>query len=189
MPPCVPCFLNILITSSTLKAFQYDDLRGSALARTDPVGIYKGISYMDFGVSNPGLANTTLAVSPESKPNRAVGFTSGASSLSVAYHGSKAKSFGLDSLFYGCETGLAQGEAETAVACNITVTGYKERSKKPVATETFEFNPSRLGILGTAPSYGIFSSLFQGLEYANVTFTPSTLVVVIVDNLIGSTVS
>ena len=42
------------------------------------MGIYKGNSYMDLG------ANETFAVSPASNPNRAVGFTSGTSSLSIA---------------------------------------------------------------------------------------------------------
>ena len=153
------------------------------------MGIYKGISYTDFGVSTPGLLNETLAVSPESDPNIAVGFTSGASSLSIAYPGSKFKSFGLNSFYYGCNTALGQGEAETAVDCNITVLGYKAGSTKPVANQTFEFNPFLLGILASPPSFGTFEAQFQGLEYANFTFSPSTLTVFLVDNLVGSTVS
>ena len=153
------------------------------------MGIYKGISYTDFGVSTPGLLNETLAISPESDPNFAVGFTSGASSLSIAYSGSKIKSFGLNSFYYGCATALGQGEAETAEPCNITVLGYRAGSTKTVANQTFEFNPSLLGILASPPAFGVFSSKFQGLKYANFTFAPSTLTVFIVDNLVGSTVS
>ena len=153
------------------------------------MGIYKGISYTDFGVSRPGLLNTTVAIHPESDPNIAIEFSSGASSLSIAYPGSKVKSFGLNSFYYGCNTDLKQGEAETAEPCNITVLGYKAGSTKPVASQTFEFNPSLLGGINSPPAFGVFSSKFQGLEYANFTFTPSTLVALLVDNLVGSTVS
>ena len=159
------------------------------MAGTSPLGIYEGLSYQDFSVSDPGLANESLAVAPESRPNIAIGLTSGASSVSIAYPGSKVKNFGLDNFYYGCNTALKNGEAEVAVSCNITVLGYKAGSTKPVASQTFEFNPSLLGILASPPAFGMFSSKFQGLKYANFTITPSTLVVFLIDNLVGSTVS
>lgn len=123
---------------------------------------------------------------PHSNPN--IALASGASSLSVAYSDSKVKSFALDSLYYGCNTGLEQGEVETAVACTITVTAYRAGSTKPAATETFEFTPAQPIDLMNAPTFGTFSSGFQGLEYANITFTPSTAVLLF-DNLVGYTES
>lgn len=126
---------------------------------------------------------------PHTNPNDAIGFTSGASSLSIAYAGSKVKSFALKSLYYGCNTALQQGEVETAIACNITVAGYKAGSTKPAATQTFQFKPAQPVDLQNAPTFGTCLSAFQGLEYANFTFTPSTLVVFIMDNLVGSTQS
>ena len=126
---------------------------------------------------------------PHPYPNFAVGTASGASSLSIAYAGSKIKSFALDSYYYGCGTGLVQGEVEAAVNCSITVTGYKAGSTTPAATQTFDFTPAQPVDLMNALAFGTFSHAFQGLQYANFTFTHSTLVVFIIDNLIGSTQS
>ena len=126
---------------------------------------------------------------PHSDPNFAIGTASGASSLSIAYAGSKIKSFALDSYYYGCATGLLQGEVEAAVKCSITVTGYKAGSTTPAATQTFDFTPAQPVDLMNALAFGTFSQAFQGLQYANFTFTPSTLVVFAIDNLVGSTQS
>ena len=170
--------------------FQFDNLQGSASARIDPVGIYYGISYNNFGVSQPGVANESLSgVIPHSDPNFAAGFVSGASSLSIAYAGSNIKSFALDNFYYGCATALLQGEIEAAVNCSITVTGYKAGSTEPAATQTFGFTPDEPVDFMNALAFGTFDSGFQGLEYANFTFRPSTLVVVLVDNVVGYTQS
>lgn len=160
------------------------------MPRLNPVGIYYGVSFADFGVGLPGIANESLSgVMPHSNPQYGVGFDSGASSLSIVYPSSKVKSFGLNSFWYGCNTALRQSDAETAVACNINVTGYKAKSTKPAATQSFQFTPAQPIDLQNAPTFGRFSSKFQGLEYANFTFTPSTLVALIVDNIIGTTES
>ena len=169
---------------------KFDNLQGSAAAKTEPVGIHYGIFYSNFGVSQPGIDGESFTgVMPHTNPNDAIGFTSGASSLSIAYPSSKVKSFALKSLYYGCNTALQQGEVETAVGCSITVTGYKAGSTKPAATQTFQFTPAQPIDLQNAPTLGTFSSAFQGLEYANFTFTPSTLVVLVIDNVVGSTQS
>lgn len=160
------------------------------MPRLNPVGTYYGISYADFGVGLPGIANQSLTgVMPHSNPKYGVGFDSGTSSLSIVYPGSKVKSFGLSSFWYGCNTALRQSDVEDAVACNINVTGYKAKSTKPAATQSFHFTPAEPIDLQNAPTFGMFSSDFQGLEYANFTFTPSTLVALIVDNIVGSTQS
>ena len=126
---------------------------------------------------------------PQSDPNFAVGTASGASSLSIAYAGSTIKSFALDSYSYGCATGLVQGEVEAAVKCSITVTGYKAGSTTPAATQTFDFTPAQPVDLMNPLSFGTFTNAFKGLEHVNFTFTPSNLVVVVIDNLVGSTLS
>lgn len=126
---------------------------------------------------------------PHSDPNFAIGTASGASSLSIAYAGSEIKSFALDSWYYGCATGLLQGEVEAAVNCSITATGYKAGSTTPAVTQTFDFTPAQPVDLMNALAFGTFSHAFQGLQYANFTFTPSNLVVFAIDNLVGSTQS
>lgn len=126
---------------------------------------------------------------PHSNLNIAIGITSGVSSLSITYPGSKIKSFGLNSFYYGCNTALKQGEAETAVACNITAKRYKAGSAKAVATQIFKITPAQPVDIMNAPTFGTFSSAFQGMQHVNFTFAPSTLVVILFDNLLGSTQS
>ena len=104
--------------------------------------------------------------------------------MTVSYPGSKVKSFALTSLYYGCETDLAQSAASLPVACNITATGYKAGSSTPVAVQEFAFSPAAGE---TAPlSFGKFETAFKGLENVTYTQSPATGTEFILDNVAGT---
>ena len=104
--------------------------------------------------------------------------------MTIAFAGSEAKSFALTSLFYGCETNLAQSAASDPIACTITASGYKAGSSKAVAVQAFSFSPAK-GL--TAPmAFGTFSKAFKGLESVTYVQSPATGTEFILDNIVGT---
>lgn len=177
--------LILVFYASNTKYPQFDTLPAiPEEGRLSPVGIYLNISYMSFDVSQPAVAAAGLI--PQSKPNYifGVGTATSPSAMTISYPGSKVKSFALSSLYYGCQTDLAQAAASVPVACNITATGFKAGSSKPVAVQVFAFSPSP-GL--TAPlAFGTFEAAFQGLENVTYAQSPTTLTEFLLDNVMGS---
>ena len=104
--------------------------------------------------------------------------------MTVSYPSSKVKSFALSSLYYGCQTNLAQAAASDPVACDITATGYKGGSSKPVAVQKFAFAPAK-GLMAPL-AFGKFEAAFQGLETVTYVQSPATLTEFILDNVVGT---
>lgn len=153
------------------------------------IGVYQNILYSGLGVAEVAIDGESLSgVMPHSNDNAAINLVNNPS-LSVAYPGSTTNSFALESVYYGCTTQLENGVVEDAVACKITFTGYKAGSATPVVTQTFTFTPAQPVDVQNAPTFGTFSSGFQGLQYANITFEPELLTDFQLDNLVGTTTS
>lgn len=172
---------------------KYDDLATiPAEGLLTPVGVYKGISYENFDVAPIAILNESASgVIPHSDPNGAVAITTASTppTLTALYSGSKVKTFSLSSVYYGCNAETAQAAISIAVACNITVTGYKAGSSSPYTAQTLKFIPEEPVDVMNPLTLGTFSSKFQMLQ--NVTFAvePSLLTAPVIDNLVGSTQS
>ena len=168
-----------------LKHPQFDTLPAiPEEGRLSPVGVYLNISYTNFDVSQPAVEVSGLT--PQSKPNFVFGVGSASSpmGMTISYSGSKVKSFALSSFYYGCQTDLGQAAAEVPVACNVTATGYKAGSSKPVAVQTFPFTPAK-GLIAPL-AFGKFEAAFQGLENVTYAQSPATLTELILDTIVGT---
>ena len=154
-----------------------------------PVGVYKGISYGNFLVASISTLNESAeGVTPHSNPNVALGNAS--TSLTAVFTGSKTKSFSLSSYYYGCVEGIPEGVVTVAVACTITVSGYKAGSSSPFTSQTFKFTPQQVVDLMNPPVLGTFSSKFTNLQRVTLAVqSAATPVALIVDNLVGTTTS
>ncbi|KAL6715606.1 hypothetical protein ACLMJK_006567 [Lecanora helva] len=158
-------------------------------SRLSPVGIYQGLSYQGINVNQPGLLNETFnGVMPESFPNQAA-VLSDPGNITSVYPGSKTKSFTVNSFYYGCGLKLQQAALEPAAACSVTVTGYAAGSGKVVATQEFRFTPAEVVDLMNPPTLGTLNSKFTGLEKVSFKYAPSATVLLLLDNIIGSTTS
>ena len=193
MLPWVPT--TLFATLDTADQPQFDDLPtipGEGLL--SPVGIYKGINFENFDVASEGVLNeSTAGLIAHSNPNVAIFLANSTTKylLTTLYPGSKTKSFSLSSFYYGCDAVLDQGAVSVAVACTITVTGYRAGSSAPYTTQTFDFTPAEPVDLMNPLTFGKFSTKFQNLVNATFTAEPTSLLDagVSIDDLVGSTVS
>lgn len=157
-----------------------------------PVGIYQGISYENFDVAALAILNESASdVIPHSDPNVAIAITTASTppTLTTLYSGSTTTSFSLSSLYYGCAAQSAQGVISIALACKITVTGYKAGSSSSSAAQTFDFSPEEPVDVMNPLTFGTFSAKFQDLQSATFAVEPSLLTGVYIDNLAGITQS
>ena len=97
--------------------------------------------------------------------------------LTTFYQDSKVDAFDLESFYFGCVIGLAQGATAVPNACNIQITGYRGSDNsvanaQQVCAQQFQYNPSTaLGPQQQAFS-GPVKKCFKDLQFATVTFTP-----------------
>lgn len=157
-----------------------------------PVGIYYGVSYENFDVASAAILNESASgLIPHSDPNVAIAVTTASTppKLTALYSGSTTKSFLLSSVYYGCAAMTLQGVISIAVACNITVTGYKAGSSSPYTTQTLKFIPEEPVDVMNPLTLGTFSSKFQTLQNVTLAVEPLVGVGVFIDNLVGSTQS
>jgi len=82
-----------------------------------------------------------------------------------------------------------EAAASTAVACNITVVGYKAGSSTRVETQMFEFVSAELVDLISAPISGTFGVGSQGTGIAVFSVVRNLTAVALFDNVVGSTQS
>ena len=105
--------------------------------------------------------------------------------LTVAYSGSTVKSFTLESFYYACEIS-GQGAANAAAPCTFTVTGYKALSNTPVASQSFDFEPSEaVDVMQPMYQAMLNSGFQQPLETVVFTVTTPLLVTLLMDNVNG----
>ncbi len=169
---------------------QYDDeFTLPANGALTPVGTYKGLTYNNFIVASDATLNESAAgCIPHSDPNVALQ-RSPSGSITT---GPGTKSFSLSSVYYGCDLADQNGVVSTAVACTITVTGYKAGSSSPYTSQVFKFTPQQAVDVMNPLTFGTFSSKFTGLHNVTVAAKASSsifTVVGIIDNLAGSTSS
>ena len=175
------------IFSNNTKHPQFDTLPViPEEGRLSPVGIYLNLSYVNFDVSQPDVE--VSGVTPQSKPNFVFGVGSASSpmGMTTSYSGSKVKFFALSSFYYGCQTNLAQAAAEDPVPCNVTATGYKAGSSKPVAVQTFPFSPAK-GLIAPL-AFGKFEAAFEGLENVTYAQSPTVLTSLVLTELLLDTI-
>lgn len=165
---------------------QFDTLPAVPDEITSPIGVYNGLNFSNLFVNQPGVPGiiTLNGVAPKSDPNQALGgLSKQASTISVPATG-PAKTFSLDSFYYGCSVDTAQGLADPAQPCNITVTGYS--SGKVKVSQKFNFVPIEKITLMQAPVFGAFKG-FSGLDKATFVQTPGNpAAVLLIDDLVGS---
>ena len=103
----------------------------------------------------------------------------------MEYTGSTIKSFTLESFYNACDIS-GQGAANAAVPCNFTITGYKALSNTPVASQSFNFEPSEPVDVMQPMSEATLNPDFQQL-LGTVVFTVTTpgLVSLVIDNVAG----
>ena len=126
----------------------------------------------------------TLTLCFPAFPNQAA-VLSNPGNLTSLYTGSKVKSFTLNSFYYGCGVRLQQAAAEPAAACTVTVSGYAAASSAAVATQIFQFTPAEPLDFMNAPTLGIFNSDFTNLVKVSFEYTPSSTVLLLLDNVVG----
>lgn len=109
--------------------------------------------------------------------------------MTISYSGSTIKSLALSSFYYGCNAALGQGVVDFATTCTITATGYRAGSNTAAANQEFSFTPAQPLDVMNAPSFGQFSSEFQGLETVAFVVAPATTATGVLDDIVGSLTS
>ncbi|KAI4131481.1 MAG: hypothetical protein LQ338_001223 [Usnochroma carphineum] len=153
----------------------FDDRQTSLLPGINQVGVYKGLFYNAFDLSNKGLG--LGGVVAHSNPNVAVTtmVTSQAlrstPTLTVDYNNTNSIQFAFSSSYFGCNAPTAQGIASAAVQCSILVAGFNAANKE-IDSATFTFTPPAKDLVSAPLIQAKLPSTFVGLH--NVTIVQSS---------------
>ena len=149
-----------------------------------------GLSYSKWNIDDLSILNESASgVIPHSDPNVVHSENDVSAPPSVTVKGTTTKSFTPKSFWFGCPSELKQGVVDVAVACNITVKGYKTGSSSPVASQTFEFVPLEPVDVMNPLQFGTFSTKFANIQTANFSVQPPTGAGIDIDNLYYTTQS
>ena len=164
----------------------------SPVAPLNTLGVYKGLSYNAFVVSQT-LVGVAPGVPPHSLKNSiaTTQVTSqalqGTPSIAVDLS-SKVVSYDLFSFWFGCVLPLAQSSVNTATQCTILVAGFDVNNKEKAAA-TFTFTPIATQLTNTPMILAKLPSIFTGLRNVTVVQSNPTTQVLKIDSFKYTTYS
>ena len=154
------------------------------------VGVYDGVQFNGFDASEPGVGGVALdGIVPHSKPIHIVSGIENQllapANLTVAYAKSPYKALTVSSFWFGCSANLIQGVVTPAVACTLTVSGFRAGSTTPVASQGFVFDPVVSNILTNQPVKFTLGPQLAGVQTLRFVQADAATSVMFLDDIKG----